>query len=103
MDKFVKNINQDEYINVYEPASLLINKYFSNFPFKIISSKKHPLLLSGKYAKIPLELDNKLRDIFEDEKEYELIKSELVKSPTCEPEEFIDLYHELRGEEDKIS
>jgi len=90
-------------MNVYEPAYLLIDKYFSNFPFKIIPSKKHPLMLSGKYAKIPLELDNKLKDIFTDDKEYEFIKSELIKSPLCVPEEFMDLYNELKEESDKLS
>jgi len=90
-------------MTVYEPAYLLIDKYFSNFPFKIIPSKKHPLMLSGKYAKIPLGLDNKLKDIFTDEKEYEFIKSELIKSPLCVPEEFMDLYNELKEESYKLS
>jgi len=90
-------------MDVYESAYLLLDKYFSNFSFKLIPSKKHPLALSGKHAKIPLELDNKLKDIFGDEKEYEFIKSELLKSPTCVPEEFVDLYNELKDEEDKIS
>ena len=40
-----------------------------------------------------LELDNKLRDIFTDEKEHEFIKSELKKSPVCVPDEFMDLFY----------
>ena len=87
----------------YEPAYLLIDKYFSNFPFKLIPSKKHPLALSGKYAKIPLELENKIKNIFTDDKEYEFIKSELLKSPACVLDDFIDLFNELKEESDKLS
>jgi len=87
----------------YESANVLIDKYFSNFPFKIIPHKKHPLILSGKYVKIPQELDNKLKNIFTDESEYELIKTELAKSPVCVPEEFMTLYDELKEEMDQIS
>jgi len=52
---------------------------------------------------IPLELDNKLRKIFTDEKEYEFIKSELIKSPACVPDDFMDLFKELKEESDKLS
>jgi hypothetical protein len=90
-------------MTVYEPAYLLIDKCFSNFPFRIIPSKRHPLYLSGKCVKIPLELDNKLKDIFMNEKEYEFIKSELLKSPTSVPDEFMDLFNELKEESDKLS
>ena len=86
----------------YEGAYELIEKYFSNFPYKIIKSRKHPLLLTGKYAKIPLELDNKLKKILTVEEEYEAIRTELLKSPMCVYSEFMDLYDELRDEIEKI-
>jgi hypothetical protein len=86
----------------YENAYFLIDKYFSNFPFRIIPSKRHPLLLSGKYSKVPFELDNKLKNIFADEKEYEAIKAEICKSPVCVSEEFINLYEELKKEIDHL-
>ncbi len=87
----------------YDSAYELIEKHFSNFPQKIIKSKKQPLLLAGKYAKIPLELENKLRKIFPDEEEYETIKTELIKSPLSFSSEFSTLYEELKDEIEKIS
>ena len=65
-ERELKKSNRD--MVAYEAAYLLIDKYFSNFPFKKIPSKQHPIALSGKYAQIPLELDNKLKDIFTDDK-----------------------------------
>jgi hypothetical protein len=90
-------------MHYYESAYELIEKYFSNFPYKIIKSKKQPLLLSGKFIKIPLELDNKLRNVFTDEKEYEAIKSELIKSPLSIPPDFINSYNEMKEELEQIS
>ncbi len=89
-------------MSAYEPAYFLIDKYFSNFPFRIIPSKSHPLLLSGKYAEIPLELEDKLKYIFTDGQEYEYIKSEILKSPIYTTEEFLNLYEELSIETDRI-
>ncbi len=91
--------DKKEYTTAYE----LIDKYFSNFPSKQIKSKKQPLLLTGKYVKIPLELENKLRIIFPDEEEYEDIKTELIKSPLSFTSGFTKLYNELKDEIEKIS
>jgi hypothetical protein len=87
----------------YDGAFELIEKYFSNFPYKIIKSKKQPLLLTGEYVKIPLELENKLRKIFPDEEEYKAIKTELIKSPLSFTSEFTKLYNDLKDEIEKIS
>jgi len=92
-------IDKKEYMAAYE----LIEKYFSNFPSILIKSKKQPLLLTGKYVKIPIELENKLRKIFPDEKEYEAIKIELIKSPLSFISEFSTLYEEFKDEIEKIS
>ena len=91
--------DKKEYITAYE----LIDKYFSNFPSKMIKSRKQPLLLTGKYVKIPLELENKLRIIFPDEEEFEAIKTELIKSPISFTSGFTKLYNELKDEIEKIS
>ena len=100
-DRELKNsiIDMSSYDSAYE----LIEKHFSNFPYRIIKSKKQPLLLTGKYAKIPLELENKLRKIFPNEEEYEAIKTELIKSPLSFSSEFTTLYEELKDEIEKIS
>ena len=97
MKKQVKDIAQ------YEGAFELIEKYFSNFPYKNIKSKKQPLLLAGKFAKIPLEIENKLNNIFTDEKEYRAIKIELLKSPLGLSSEFFTLYNDLLDETKRIS
>ncbi len=86
----------------YETAGELIEKYFSNFPFHVISSRKQPLLLSSKYMKQVGEFDNKLKELFPDEKEYEDIKSELQKTPIGLFPDFLSLYDELKDEIDKI-
>lgn len=99
--KELKNSLKD--MSRYESAYELIEKYFSNFPYKIIKDKKHPIMLTGKFAKIPLELENKLKNIFADEKEYEAIKTELLKSPISLFSEFFNLYSELKDEIEKIS
>ncbi|MBY8990045.1 MAG: hypothetical protein KGD58_04750 [Candidatus Lokiarchaeota archaeon] len=90
-------------MSAYEPAYELIEKYFSNFPYKIIKNKKQPLLLSGKYLRIPPELDNKLRSVITDEKEYEAIKAELIKSPLSMPSDFFKSYSEMKEELEQIS
>ena len=97
LKKSVKDISQ------YEGAFDLIEKYFSNFPFKILKSKKQPLLLTGKISQIPLEIDNKLKSIFTDEKEYVAIKTELLKSPLGITSDFFTLYNDLINETKRIS
>jgi hypothetical protein len=97
LKKQVKDIAQ------YEGAFELIEKYFSNFPYKIIKNKKQPLLLAGKFAKIPLEIENRLSNIFTDEKEYQAIKTELLKSPLGLSSEFFTLYNDLIDETKRIS
>jgi len=86
----------------YESAYELIEKYFSNFPYRIITSKNYPLLLSGKFMKIPLELDNKLKKFITDEEDYEFIKSELYKYPPSQSEDFLKLYDEIKENLDKL-
>jgi len=84
----------------YEPAYLLIDKYFSNFPYRIIPNKYHPLIVSGADGKIPLQLDDKYDQIFQDEKDMEQIKLELLRSPLSSHDDFLNLYEELKDEND---
>jgi len=90
-------------MSAYDSAYELIEKHFSNFPYKIIKNKKQPLLLSGKFLKIPLELDNKLRSILTDEKEYEATKAELLKSPLSILSGFLKSYNEMKDEKKQLS
>jgi hypothetical protein len=107
-DDFENRFNRELKMSIkdmttYEPAYELIEKYFSNFPYKILKNKKQPLLLTGKYLEIPPELDNKLRSIFTDEKEYEAIKADLIKSPLSMPSAFLSSYSEMKKELKQIS
>jgi hypothetical protein len=87
----------------YEGAYELIEKYFSNFPYGTVTSRKKPLFLAGKYPEAFLEFEDKMKDIFTDEEEYKLIKSEIQKAPFYITPEFISLYDELKEEMNKLS
>ncbi|MFX1478384.1 MAG: hypothetical protein ACFFCI_09645 [Promethearchaeota archaeon] len=102
--KFEKELKRSvKDMTQYEGTIELVEKHFSNFPYKIIKSKKQPLLLTGKFAKIPLELENKLRKVFPNEEEFNAIKNELIKSPLTVSSDFIKLYDVLKDELKKIS
>jgi len=83
----------------YEPAYNLIDRHFSNFPYRIISDKRHPLLISVKNSKIPLQIDDKYHEIFKDE-EIEKIKAELIRFPISSHDDFLNLYEELKDEKE---
>ncbi len=98
--KFMKLLNTKcREINKYDEAYLLIDKYFSNFPSKLVSSKDSPLYLTMKYKEIPPELDNELKKIFSNNNEYEAMKKEFLKYPESMIENFLKFYEENK---DKI-
>jgi len=80
----------------------LIEKYFSNFPYKMITSKNQILFLSGELKKVPLEFDEKFKMIFPVEKDYNFIRSEIPKLPISIPSEFLSLYEDLKLEMEQI-
>jgi len=84
----------------YEPAYNLIDRHFSNFPYRIIPDKHHPLLISVKKSKIPLQIADKYYDIFKDDEEIEKIKAELIRFPISSHDDFLDLYEELKDEKE---
>ena len=87
-------------IKNYDPAYNLIDRHFSNFPYRIISDKHHPLLISVKNGEIPLQIDNKYRDIFKNNEELEKIKAELIRFPISSHDDFLKLYEELKDEKE---
>ena len=99
-EKILKEGNND--MKEYESAQELIEKHFSNFPSRIITNKRKPLLLTEKLLKLPLALDNALKKIFKDEKEYIFIKSEIYRTPESTAAGFISLYKELKKELEEI-
>lgn len=84
----------------YESAYNLIDKHFSNFPYRIIPDKHHPLFLSVKKNKIPLQIDDKYYEIFKDDEEIEKIKAELIRFPLSSHKDFLKLYDELKDEKE---
>lgn len=86
------SIDKKEYITAYE----LIEKYFSNFPSKLIKSRKEPLLLMTKYQEVPIAIENQLREIIKDDEKYKIIKEELKNTPYGVSPTFFDLYQELK-------
>lgn len=95
-EKILKEGNNN--MSEYESAQELIEKYFSNFPSRMITHKKKPLLLTEKLLKLPLALDRTLKTIFKDEKEYNFIKSEIYRTSESTAASFISLYKELKKE-----
>ena len=98
--KILEERNND--MREYESAHKLIEKHFSNFPSRIITNKRKPLLLTEKLLKLPLALDNALKTIFKDEKEYNFIKSEIYRTSESTAAGFISLYKELKKELEEI-
>ena len=99
-EKILKEGNKD--MREYESTHELIEKYFSNFPSRIISHKRKPLLLTERLLKLPLTLDTDLKKIFKDEEEFNFIKSEIYRTPESTAAGFISLYKELKNELDDI-
>lgn len=87
-------INQEKYESAYD----LIEKYFSNFPYKMIVSKKQSLILSGDYIKLPLELESNFKEIFMNEMEYTFVKIEIQKTPLNMSSDFLSLFNNLENE-----
>lgn len=87
----------------YATAYSLIEKYFSNFPSKLIKSRKEPLLLMSKYKELPFALEKELRDIIGEESKFQMIKEELMNSPYGLLPTFFNLYDELKDKPDTTS
>jgi len=83
----------------YDGAYLLLDKFFSNFPSKLVSDKDIPLYLTMKYKGLPPELENKMKEIFANEQEYEEMKKEILTYPEAAAWHFLKFYEENR---DKI-
>ncbi len=87
----------------YESAYLLIEKYFANFPIRLIEDIKENILLEANYLEIPKSLEQKLKSATINQEELNLLKSELLKTPTGFTTEFLNLYDKLTREDDEES
>jgi len=87
----------------YEPAYLLIDKYFANFPMRLIEDIKDNILLESKYLEIPKQIEQKLKSLTINQDELNLLKSELLKAPAGFTTEFFNLYDKLTREDDQDS
>ncbi len=81
----------------------LIEKYFSNFPSKLIKSRKQPLLLMTKYKEVPIAIENQLKEILKDDEKYKIIEEELKNTPYGVSPPFFALYEELKNKPDQIT
>jgi len=94
--KFLKllktNCKEIEKYDAYE----LLEKYFSNFPSKLVSGKDTPLFLSMKHKKLTPEIENKMREVFTNEQEYEKMKEEIKKFPESAIWHFLQFYKDNR-------
>ena len=88
-------IDKKEYMATYE----LIEKYFSNFPSKLINSRKEPLLLMKNYQEVPIEIENRLKEIIKDEEKYKIIKEEFKSTPYGMSSTFFDLYDKMKDKQ----
>ncbi|MBY9021289.1 MAG: hypothetical protein KGD67_09535 [Candidatus Lokiarchaeota archaeon] len=95
-EKILKEGNKN--MSAYENAHELIEKHFSNFPSRLISHKRKPLLLTEKLLNLPITLNTTLKTIFTNEKEFDFIKSEIFRTPESTASGFISLYNELKKE-----
>jgi hypothetical protein len=84
----------------YDSAHLLIDKYFANFPIRLIGSKREDIMLESKYIEIPKQLEVQLKKVAQNQEELDLLKSELHKAPVGFTSDFFDLYEELSREDE---
>ncbi len=94
-------ISNEKDTSKYKNAYTLVQKYFSNFPSRMFTSYRQPLLLKSQ-VNIPKQLENELKNIIPDETEYEQIKLELAKSPFLTTEDFQKLYKELKEKDEAL-
>ena len=101
--KFQKQLKEScRDMKEYETAHELIEKHFSNFPSRLISTKTHPLLLTEKLLKLPVSVERDLREIVPDQDDFEFIKGELFRSPNSSAASFISLYYDIKEELEKL-
>ncbi len=89
--------------NEFEDAYKLIEKHFSKFPYRTSKDKNHPLTLSYKQKKLPLETEKNLKKILEGKDEFEIIKNDMLKCPDSLSSDFFTLYKDLEKEIDDVA
>ncbi|MBN1216032.1 MAG: hypothetical protein JXA99_11415 [Candidatus Lokiarchaeota archaeon] len=89
-------------ITEYSSAYKLIKKHFPHIPYDFFEDENLIFTLTSKYSEIPKQLQNKYRNIFKNETEYDVIINDLAKSPVSMSSDFFILYDELKEELDAI-
>jgi len=87
----------------YEATYLLIDKYFTNFPSRLIASETEDLLLESNYLELPKQIEEKIQNVIKDQTEFKLIKPELLRAPIDTIPEFLNLYDKLSREDKEDS
>jgi hypothetical protein len=65
----------------YETGYQLIDKYFFMFPSNIITSSKDSFLISSESFRIDEELEEKIKELFPEEEDFNFIKCEIQRAP----------------------
>ncbi len=84
----------------YEPTQKLLQKNFSNFPSRMVLNKRQQFYLSKLTQNLSSDVDAKLRQIFPNNDNYEMVREEMAKVPKCAPDTFLKLYEELKDEKE---
>ncbi len=82
----------------YQSANQLLLQYFNHFPSRMILNKKQKFVISQLEQNLSRDTDSKIRQIFRDEGEYEMVRDEMEKVPKCIPDSFVKLYDELKDQ-----
>ncbi|MBY9007332.1 MAG: hypothetical protein KGD63_11300 [Candidatus Lokiarchaeota archaeon] len=85
-------IDMNEYKSAYE----LIEKYFPRIPYRILRDEKRKYTLSSKYIILPKQIENKIKNMFTSEVQYDSVINDLARSPISLSSVFFDLYNEIR-------
>ncbi len=82
----------------HEEAYQLMEKYFFMFPSTIVTSPKENFLISSESFHIDGELENKIRELFPEEEDFNFVKYELQRAPEITLNSIDKIWKEMQNE-----
>ena len=82
----------------HEEAYQIIEKYFFMFPSTIVTSPKESFLISSESFRIEEELENKIRELFPEEEDFNFIKDEIQRAPEITLKAINKIWSEMQNE-----
>jgi len=92
MDKFPEEKEK------HEEAYQLMEKYFFMFPSTIVTSPKESFLISSESFHIDEDLENKIRELFPEEEDFNFVKDELQRAPEITLNSIDKIWKEMQNE-----